>query len=276
MGDNTLTQRVNGNNIPAADHNELVEAFVGDIVPRNTDRAAEDIAGQLGTSQYRFLRSFIQEMLIGDAANNLKIYEGAVGELWIERNSNANEIIKLRNSSIELWIDNSIALNIEPSQLQFYINGAQEFRVTSSGIDWNTQNNLSIPSNKINGRIIKNYKIYRETSSPEGGVRTIIASTSEDAWLWLENTNDSGSRVTVSFEPPPGYTYFGDMGSSFTIGFYSSTASSTNPNIVFTPKFVPKGSRVIADDLDQGSGRLDYDIHYQGLDETLAPTIITI
>lgn len=103
MGTNTLTQRIDGDEIPAADHNELVEAFVGNIVPRNSSRVATDIAGSLGTSGLRFLRAFVTEYFIGDAGNNLKVYEGSPDEIWIERDSATGEQIRISNDKIAFY-----------------------------------------------------------------------------------------------------------------------------------------------------------------------------
>lgn len=115
MGTNTLSSRIDGEVIPSADHNELVEAFVVDLVPRNSSRVPTDIAGQLGTSAYRWLRAFAQEYFIGDAGNNLKIYEGATGEIWLERSSPSNEQLRIKNGSIEFYIGGSKVLHLNAS-----------------------------------------------------------------------------------------------------------------------------------------------------------------
>jgi len=106
MGTNTLSVATDGQVIPAAHHNELVTAIGGDFVPRNASRVPQDIIGQLGTSALRWLRTYSNEYYIGAAAQNLKIYEGASGEIWIERNASNKELIKLKNGSIELVVNN--------------------------------------------------------------------------------------------------------------------------------------------------------------------------
>lgn len=103
MGTNTLTSRVDGNLIPASDHNELVQALLIDLVPRNNSRVPEDIIGSLGRSDLRWLRAFVKEYFIGAASNNLKIYEGAAGEVWIEKGS-PSDSIRLKTNSIEIWV----------------------------------------------------------------------------------------------------------------------------------------------------------------------------
>lgn len=100
MGTNTIPSATSGSVIPNTDHNSLVQALLEDFVPRNANRSPEDVAGQLGSSIYRWLRAYIKEYYIGTAGNNLKIYEGANGEIWIER-ANA-EILKFRDGQVDL------------------------------------------------------------------------------------------------------------------------------------------------------------------------------
>lgn len=103
MGSNTLDNAIENKVIPIGHHNGLVQALLENLVPRNASRVAEDLAGQLGESNLRWLRSYIQEMFVGDAASGLKIYEGATGELWIERAG--GNIIKIRNGIFEFWVN---------------------------------------------------------------------------------------------------------------------------------------------------------------------------
>lgn len=111
MSDNTLSVATPGQDIPADHHNELVQALLQNQVPRNTTRAPEDLAGSLGTSVFRFLRAYVNEYRIGAVLSNLRIYEGAANELWIERNSNADEIIKIKENVIELWMSGSLIVS---------------------------------------------------------------------------------------------------------------------------------------------------------------------
>ena len=120
MGTNTLTGRTDGEKIPANDHNELVQALLIDLVPRNNSRVPQDIIGQLGTSALRWLRTYTKELFVGDAANNLKIYEGAANELWLQRDSLSNEIIRIRNGLIEMYIAGSLMFTLDATG----INGA--------------------------------------------------------------------------------------------------------------------------------------------------------
>lgn len=132
MSDNTLSVAVDQDIIPAAHHNELVEAFLQALVPRNTSRAPADLAGNLGTSIYRWDFAYIARIIIGAAAQNLKIYSGATNEIWIERGGTSNEIIKLRSGSFEFWKS-----------------GASVFSVNASGIVWSTQGDRDIPKAKV-------------------------------------------------------------------------------------------------------------------------------
>ena len=134
MGDNNLTARTDGEKIPATDHNELVQAFVGDVVPRNNSRVPEDIIGQLGTSVFRWLRAYLKELYLGDAANNLRIYEGSANTIYIEAGG-PNDSIRITSGG----------------NIDFYRAGSLVFRTTASGIDWATQPALGIPhANLVN------------------------------------------------------------------------------------------------------------------------------
>lgn len=132
MGTNTLTTVSDGDLILAAHHNELLQALRQDLVPRNNSDVPEDIFGQLGTSALRWLRAYVQEYRIGDAANNLRIYEPSSGIIRLEQSA---------NNYVEILGD----------ELRVFANGTQQFRVTSTGIDWATQANDSIPLGKVNG-----------------------------------------------------------------------------------------------------------------------------
>lgn len=117
MGTGTLTSRSDGEIIPAADHNELVEAFTEELVPRNASRVATDLSGQLGTSAFRWIQAFVRDYFVGDAANNLKIYEGATGELWLERSSPSDEVIKIKSDEIELVVEGVSVLRFTDDSL---------------------------------------------------------------------------------------------------------------------------------------------------------------
>jgi hypothetical protein len=76
MGDNTLTTAIDSNIIPAAHHNELVSAFKDNLVPRDTaSRAAADLAGDLGTTSFRWKTAYLQKIILGAIASNLSIEE---------------------------------------------------------------------------------------------------------------------------------------------------------------------------------------------------------
>lgn len=117
MGTNSLSVASPGQDIPADHHNELVTAFLQEIVPRNASRVPTDLAGNLGTSALRFLRVFSANYHVGDAANNLKIYEGATGELWIERNSSSDELIKIKSDGVEILKGGVVVAKFEASTL---------------------------------------------------------------------------------------------------------------------------------------------------------------
>lgn len=133
MGTQALSVASPGQDIPADHHNELVAAFLQNIVPRNASRVATDLSGSLGTSALRWLRSYVETYHVGKASNNLTIYEGADNELWFQRNDASKELVKIKDGSLE-----------------FLVAGVVEFRITAAGIDWTTQNSRSIPFQKLN------------------------------------------------------------------------------------------------------------------------------
>lgn len=117
MGTNTLVQATDGDVIPASDVNQFVTAFIENIVPRNTSRVPSDLAGQVGTSTYRFIRGYIRDVFIGTASANLKIYEGATNEIWLERDNTSSDILKVRNGSIEHWTSGTKRMTINDSTI---------------------------------------------------------------------------------------------------------------------------------------------------------------
>lgn len=117
MSTNTLSAASDGQVIPAAHHNEIVTALIQDLVPRNTSRIPEDISGQLGTSALRWLRLFSKEFFLGTSSQNLKFYEGAVGEIWIERNSPTKETIKIKDGSIQFLIAGNLIATFDATTL---------------------------------------------------------------------------------------------------------------------------------------------------------------
>ena len=107
MGDNALDTASPGQEIPSAHINQFVQALIGNLVPRDNNRTAVNLAGSLGTSTLRFLRAFVETYHIGTASENLTIVEGAAGEIWIQR-GDANDSIRVTDSSIQLYVDGSL------------------------------------------------------------------------------------------------------------------------------------------------------------------------
>lgn len=166
MGSNTLSLATPGQDIPADHHNELVQALLNEIVPRDASRVAVDLAANLGTSALRFLRAYAANFHIGTASNNLKIYEGAANEIWIERGGTSNEIIKLRNGTIEFWKS-----------------GASVFSLNASGIVWTTQANKSIPHAKL-----ANKDFEQASSSDHNDTGTSYSTYQSFSYAFKQNT----------------------------------------------------------------------------------------
>ncbi len=73
MGASNIPQATPNTTIPADDHNALRSALIGDYVPRNSSANAEDVAGSLGQSAFRWLQGYIRTLFIGQVADNISI-----------------------------------------------------------------------------------------------------------------------------------------------------------------------------------------------------------
>lgn len=214
MGINTLTTRVDGNTIPAADHNELVEALRINFVPRNNSNSPEDIIGQLGQSNLRWLRAFVQEYFVGDAANNLKIYEGAAGELWIERNSSSDEIIKLIDNGVEFWVNGVQVLRFGETELEAAPNGyikkgaienqriaVSVFDTGASNSSWQTLTTLVLNDCLAGKQILIDYSCAAVAfpSNANGlDTRIVINGGAVATWTALRSSENATEFISVS------------------------------------------------------------------------------
>ena len=151
MGTNNVDEATSGAVIPAAHHNSLREGISTDVVPRNASAVPTDQAGSLGTSLFTWLRVFAQEFKPGNPANNLRIYEGATGEIWIER-TDTTDSLRVKNGVIEM-----------------YIGGALKFSVNSNGIVWNQQNDQSVPREKLEGALHDQSSLFDDDDFDGGG-----------------------------------------------------------------------------------------------------------
>lgn len=190
MGTGTLTTRSDNDLIPASDHNEILEALSIDLVPRNASNAAQDIIGSLGTSAYRWLYAYVQQYYIGNSANNLRIYEGASGEIWI--NNGQNEIIKLKNG-----------------ELSFEIDGTERFKVDANGVYHRDTSDVSLQTvykeddvRALCGRGARIYTAELTTTwgSGEDGVFKNLYTTTVDGWAYLvyHRANNIGRAINGS------------------------------------------------------------------------------
>jgi len=67
MGLNTLPTATSTGTIPTTHHNGLVDALKDDFVPRDTTtKAPTDIAGDLGSTSYRWDKGYVKELWVGD------------------------------------------------------------------------------------------------------------------------------------------------------------------------------------------------------------------
>ena len=182
MGDNALTVASSGQDIPSSHHNELVTAFLQNMVPRNASRTAEDLAGALGTSALRWLRAYVETYHIGTASANLTISEAVAGEIHIARDV-ADEKIILRNGALE-----------------FHVNNVKRFEVSGSGIVWSNQPAESIPTSRIEEKAIisSGNGIFGSNGSHTKIIALVINTKVNKHYLMSVNYDDSsGTRISL-------------------------------------------------------------------------------
>lgn len=85
MGDNTLTSATDGTIIPASDHNSIVTALKDNFVPRGTSTLAPtDLAGDLGTTSYRWDSAYLKEVILGAISSQISIEEDGSNRMAIK------------------------------------------------------------------------------------------------------------------------------------------------------------------------------------------------
>lgn len=115
MGTNALSNNNQGESADAADVNQFREAFLGDIVPRNTAGIVADLAGSIGSSARRWVNGFFQKLVIGAISSGLIIEE-----------SSGSMVLKVGDNEI---------LSIESDQVVFKQAGSPVVTIDSTGID---------------------------------------------------------------------------------------------------------------------------------------------
>lgn len=83
MGVSNIPSATSSTVIPAAHHNSTRDALIGDHVPRNSSANAEDDAGNLGQSAYRWAIGYIKQIFVGSVADNISI-ESASGDCIVK------------------------------------------------------------------------------------------------------------------------------------------------------------------------------------------------
>lgn len=77
MGTGNIATAVDNNVIQAAHHNGIRDALKDNFVPRNASANAEDEAGNLGTSAYRWLVGYIKSVFVGSVTDAISIVADA-------------------------------------------------------------------------------------------------------------------------------------------------------------------------------------------------------
>lgn len=205
-----------------------------DFVPRNASRVPTDIVGSLGTSALRWLRTYSTEYFIGDAANNLKIYEPSSGIIRIE-NAN-NDYMLITDGTVEMWTNN-----------------VRRFRVNDSGIVWSEQADASIPKAKVNGALFTSYELVDYGSVDEDADNTIKSNLPNDAFVLVEFQGEgNGSRALVWAEDN---FSSGDVPLPIAWINQSTAAPTTHSN------FVRAGADIKESSSDFSSGKVDIKLH---------------
>lgn len=185
MGTNVLTEAVANQIIPPEHHNELVEALLQIVPPRDGNRLPSDLAGQLGSSLYRWAFAYINDLRIGTASNSLKMYEGSAGVIYIE---NGNVQLRISTTTLEVWIS-----------------GTKRFDVTSSGINWTTQAAKSIPTSKIANKNFEQSAIDDASEISEDTVQSFSFTFEANRYYMVaikgahmsNNQSNSSGRITL-------------------------------------------------------------------------------
>jgi hypothetical protein len=81
MGSNTFVTKSAGDIISEDDPNQYKEGLDGDVVPRDADGAPADLAGDLGSTLYRWASAYIQKIYLGAIASAISIEETAAALL---------------------------------------------------------------------------------------------------------------------------------------------------------------------------------------------------
>lgn len=87
MGTNNIPAATDSTIIPADHHNKIRTALIGDIVPRNSSANAEDEAGSVGQSGFRWLQGYIKTLFVGSVADNISLSSSS-GDLIISVGGN--------------------------------------------------------------------------------------------------------------------------------------------------------------------------------------------
>lgn len=83
MGTGPVNSESDGQTADAADVNQFRNALVEDFVPRNSSGVAADLAGNMGTTLFRWLAGYFQKIFIGAVASGLSFEEDS-GEIIVK------------------------------------------------------------------------------------------------------------------------------------------------------------------------------------------------
>lgn len=101
MGTGNLTVRSAG--IFDETHlNEIISALLVDLVPRNSTGQTTDIAGGLGSSDFRYNRAFVESIVLGAVASGIKFDSDANGLFF---NANSAEMLRIGKHRNRITID---------------------------------------------------------------------------------------------------------------------------------------------------------------------------
>lgn len=171
MGSNTLTTATDGEVIPSTDHNQLVEALKENFLPRNTSTLAPtDLAGDLGSTSYRWRDTYTEELILGAIASGLNIKESS-GDIIFERanvekfriKSDGATGLAVDSVSTDKIIDSNVTsdkiadLNVITSKIQNL--GVTSDKIANSGVISSKIADLNVTTAKIENQGVTTAKI---------------------------------------------------------------------------------------------------------------------
>jgi hypothetical protein len=175
VGVNTLSTKVSNDVISEDDVNQYKTAITDDLIPRNSSGVITDIAGNLGTSVYRWVAGYIKSLYIGTIANN-------------------NSITEVSN---DLEISSDYDINLDAGsgrEIDLRFNGtALGSGITSSGISRDMLGAVNYSKSSSCGSFSGSSTSYADITN----LSTSITTTGKPVMLYFESASTTtGSNIS--------------------------------------------------------------------------------